>query len=664
MSPAVEQLADQRARIMARLATHPEQATEILAKATQAVEQVIKTSKTAECPWTKGVPPPRFDEFAELLDGQRFSPRQLQAFEKTGLLDPASVIDPNRSISELVLAWGKGSGKDWLSAKLIAWLAYVVCCLKGYPAQYFNSLAPKTRLGIVNVAPSKDLARDVFFEPYLTVFIKHPIFDEFRPKIGTEKITFARIDPTSSKPYEFLGLFSRHSQSRGLDGYNLLAWVMDEADAFMDKLGKSNADAVHNILRSSANTRMKRSWLGIVISYLRIEGGFLERLLDRARKDNEKLLDDSSFFADRAASWDVNPKISRDDPDIQSDYENDPMTARAMYECIPKAAESAFFEFPERISMAVNRSLEPCAYVETELIDEEISFGGSAHYVSAKVSNIRRTPGYTYFLGGDAGVGSKTGGHGDAYALAVFHVDDQTGAFQWLCPRCGLDPILLQGARYKRCDGHDVREVDRDHPIACGACFELAPAFAGSATQLKVTVAGWYEAYTSGTEGFRDGSGNIYKVGTIVEDLIIRIKPVRAQRPGEVNRIVSLVGVQQLCKDLMQGLGIRAARFDPWNTAQLGEELIRGNYGDVQEIKFGNPEQYRRARLVKALLYAGLIVLLPNDARDIEWRRLMLLNGTKINHPDGGSKDVYDAESVAIWTAATYADARIEMMFA
>lgn len=113
----------------------------------------------------------------------------------------------------------------------------------------------------------------------------------------------------------------------------------------------------------------------------------------------------------------------------------------------------------------------------------------------------------------------------------------------------------------------------------------------------------------------------------IYEDLLVRIKPIRKTRPNEVNRPVSFLSVQDMVTELIISLGIQSARFDPWQTIQLRETLHASGRGDVDEISFSNPDQYKRARLAETLLYGGLLSFLPDETRDREWRRLQLING-------------------------------------
>ena len=601
--------------------------------------------------WRKGVEPMPFDEFVKTVSGVHLTPRQRQAFEKSGLMTARQIVAQDRSLQALVLMYGKGSGKDIVAAWFISYLSYIVCELTGDPSVFFG-LAPFSQLSIMNVAPSEDLARQVFFR-YLTQNLKSRIFDEYAPTILADEARFFRKNPEDGKPYLFMALLSKHSNSSGLDGYNLLAWVMDEADAFLDSAQRSIADTVHNILRSSCNTRLKNRWVGMVISYPRVEGGFMMRLYDRACKEMAAMGDKSSFYADRAATWEVRPDVSREDPGIRADYENDPVSAAALYETIPALTIDAFFEYPEKIDDAVDAARTPCAYVTTEMLDLPTDSGKAGHYITALLGHVVRTPGHAYFLGGDAGV------HGDAYALSIFHVDETSDALGYLCPRCGT-PENRTFAPYSCQPG--MSRVPYNEAIYCGHCsatpfefFEMAVVPGGT-----MRLDGWWvrsdiaNAKADGGGVISNGRGSTFDVPHVYEDLLVRVKPIRATRPGEVNRPVFFPAIRTLCQGLIEGLGIRQARFDKWNTAEITQGLLQATGADVAEISFAMPEQYRRARLVKSMLYAAKVTLLPDAGRDKEWKRLQRQNGNRIDHPkQDGQKDCWDAESVAIWCAAT-----------
>jgi hypothetical protein len=584
--------------------------------------------------WRDGSPPMSLGPFAYRVAGFNLSARQEAAFRGAGLWYPQDVISPDRRVQEVVLAFGKGSGKDRIASIFIAYMAYLVLHLAGDPAIYYG-LAPKTPLHILNVAPSEDLARRVFFA-YLKQDIGSDLFAPFitNPKmqILSDEIRFPDVG---------LYLYSAHSNSKGMDGYNLLAWIMDEADDFLDNEKRSNADIVHNILRSSANTRLRNRWVGMVISYMRYAEGFVDRVYRRGKGD-------PTFFVDKAATWEVREDVSRDDPGIASDYANDPADAAARYECRPLQIADAFFEMPEKIDAAVDNERFPCIDVVTnEIIRSERPDGSVIETIGGGLLSSHPKPGATYFLAGDGGLS------GDSFAIALFRVDAQERGAEWLCPDCtrfGTDQEVLGVAHYEIMPPYSRAEED----AYCGVC--------GMAITEREYGTLRCDGWAHKVMGERKSvlvNGRPVTLPQVIEEGLLEFRPERASRVGQVNRPVNFASVQNVCRDIIQSCAVVQARFDPWNTAQM----VQGLQGvcDVDVIQFSQPEQYRRARVVKAMLYAGLISLLPNEKRDKEWKRLQR-NKERIDHPEGGSKDLYDAESVAIWLAARWACGALEVV--
>jgi hypothetical protein len=549
------------------------------------------------------------------------------------------------------------SGKDYLCSKLAAYIAYVVNSMAVDPASYITSkstkLAVGTRLDMVNVAPNEDLALNVYFA-YLKRWMSHELLWQFHPLILTEDVYFFTAEEIQlakehgRKPNPFLAVHSRHSRSAGLDGFNLLQWTMDEADVFLSTDKKDNADDIHKIFRSSANTRMGAGWTGVVISYPRTKKGFVKRIAERARKNMDEFGANAIYFHDLAATWVVRPTVSRNDPAIAEEYRNDPVEAAALYECIPMEVVDAFFDFPDLIDAAVDYIRQPVADIVTEAFLE-----GERHYVRARIAERSAplfTPGYTYFMSGDGGAKK------DAFGLCICHVDNASDAFTWLCPECvRAAPTLLSGADYKHMPLNAREPVNAgESGIYCPICFRTAEEYAGTFQSGSVSVRNWYRRSDRDESTIYDSSGNAFNIGHIYEDLLIQVVPQRKQRFGEVDAPVHFPSMQTLCRELIGALSITTTRFDPWQTIEMTQGLLSNPGGDIGEISYSNPEQYKRAKLAKAVLHAGLWHSLPNKARDTEWKELQRMNGNKIDHPVGGSKDLYDVEAVCIWLAASH----------
>jgi len=537
------------------------------------------------------------------------------------------------------------SGKDYISSKLVAYIAYCVLHIAGDPCIYFrqfaNNLAPQSELSIMNVAPDEDSAKQLFFEPWLKKWFQHPLFRPFAPKLYKDRVHFEAKNEQGAV-YNKISCYSMHSRAAGLDGKNLIAWIMDEADAFMTANGVSNADKIHNILRSSANTRMNRAWFGVIITYVRDEEGFAMRMYERA-KDNPGI-----YYYDLAATWEINPNFDRTNEDVLEMYKVDPRAAMMLYECKCIGGTTSFFEFPEKLGGSiVDRA--PCASVEYHRVQRTTEQGRTIWYQGVSVSEINKVPGRVYFLGGDGGAKK------DSFVCAVWSIDETSASPGWFCPKCGKYEQLRVGASYVSLRGKEEYSDTDLRNARCGMCmctpFQFHPALG---------LMGWWRRSAGDMKSVsrtdRNGNARSFHLPYLRQELTIRVTPY-VSADGSPSRTVDMVGVYNAAQEIIVGLGISTAGFDPWQTMQMSQQLIGETGCDVQEMGMGNAEQYRRATLCKHTLYFDLLQFMDDAVEQREWKRLQDLNNhTKVDHPKsvGGvieSKDTFDASSIAIWLA-------------
>lgn len=619
------------------------------------------------------------------------------------------------------------SGKGYTVAKLFSWLGLVVCSIAGDPALYFD-LAPETKMVMMNVAPTEDLAKNVFFM-YLTRFLKHPLIQRFEPKMNSEDVKFFR-DGRYGK-YEFLSIYSRHSNAAGLDGHNLLAFAGDEIDDFPRTDVECRATKIHGIMRSSAETRFGRRWLGAMFSYPRTDDGFLMKIRKQALEDMEANGPQATMFTDLAASWVVRPNIDMNSKVIRNDYKTDPRGARARYECEPMPAVDTFFEYDDKVRQALNPNAVPVA-TWREAMGEVRTRHGIVPCVRVELGEIRPEPGRTYFLGGDGGI------TGDAFAVAIFSVPTrgweeslrmaqpvqvesskkveyggqdaarinpfyngpqamQTEPIHWMCGNCADQyPNLLSSRPYERQpEGSRWEAVASSDIPLCAVCASRASVANRKPDSVTFATSYWWRAgrptglnapvYEAPPMRIADTSvdeeeapdsaqvmlgGHDVTIPRVREELVLTWSPRQRLRRGDTIATVDLVNVEEVITTLITRLNIKRAGFDPYQMESMAQRIQGHNGCLVETVPFTQEGQYTRGRTVKALLYSHLIDLLPcrmpvsgdgwsydfmthtygftGDARrDIEWLRLQR-KGKKLDHPVGGSKDIYDAESVAI----------------
>ena len=213
----------------------------------------------------------------------------------------------NSKFTELVLLYGKGSGKDHMAGIITLYMVYKTLLLRN-PQAHFG-LAPDSPLDFVNVAQSADQAERVYFEGSLLAKLNHsPYFRDVQFQTTHNMIRFPHA----------IRAISAHSQNESYEGFNILGFVMDEAAAFRSENRAVNADKIYSTLRTSMFSRFGDKGRGCILSYPRHEEDFIMRKYADATKY-------SWILADKGSTWDINPLRRKED--FAEEYERDPIDA-------------------------------------------------------------------------------------------------------------------------------------------------------------------------------------------------------------------------------------------------------------------------------------------------------------------------------------------------
>lgn len=267
------------------------------------------------------------------------------------------------------------SGKDSLAAIIICYMVYLLLCLKK-PYMYLSGYdVPDEAIDIVNVAYSYDQASNVFFTKFRSR-VKNWLWlrkayrvresgKDLDPKenkrefLADRSLDTVTIYPSAVMFPNMIRAFSRHSMVQSTEGLNLIAWVMDEASSMRDNSEKANAQALYEMLESSAQSRFPDIWAGMVLSYPRHKRDFTMMMYKDAIEG--KL---PRVFASKGATWEVNPTKTYEH--FRSAIEN-PKTARdakGKYACEPESQEAGFFDYPDKIKECVDTTLQQVAEFE------------------------------------------------------------------------------------------------------------------------------------------------------------------------------------------------------------------------------------------------------------------------------------------------------------
>lgn len=259
------------------------------------------------------------------------------------------------------------SGKDSLAALITCYIVYILLCLKK-PYEYLTGFdVLDEAIDIVNVAYSFDQASNVFFTKFRSrvknwAWLRRNFrvresgkdLDPSQDKksfLEDRSLDTVTIYPSSIMFPNMIRAFSRHSMVQSTEGLNVICWLLDEASAMSSNGSseKANADALYEMFKSSAQSRFPNKWFGFILSFPRHKKDFTMRMYKLATEGKIPRM-----FASKGATWEVNPTKTYEN--FKAELEN-PATSRdakGKYQCEPESQESGFFDFPEKITQAIN----------------------------------------------------------------------------------------------------------------------------------------------------------------------------------------------------------------------------------------------------------------------------------------------------------------------
>ena len=166
---------------------------------------------------------------------------------------------------ELIMALGKGSGKDALSTIICAYVVYQLLCLKD-PAEYYGKPSGDA-IDIINVAINADQAANVFFKGFKTRVQKCPWFAG-KYRALQKSIVFKKE----------ITVYSGNSEGEATEGYNILLAVLDEIDGFDEgskEEGHPAANAMYDTLSATVSSRFDDIGKVLILSFPRSKDGFI-----------------------------------------------------------------------------------------------------------------------------------------------------------------------------------------------------------------------------------------------------------------------------------------------------------------------------------------------------------------------------------------------------
>lgn len=278
-----------------------------------------------------------------------------------------------QTCNEVILQLGKGSGKDYTSTIVCAYIVYLLLCLKD-PAKYYGKPSGDT-IDILNIAVNADQARNVFFANFKKRIQDCPWF-EGKYDTTQNGMTFDKS----------VRVFSGHSEREAFEGLNLFVAVLDEISAFALESTSGNqqaktADAVYKMYRASVDSRFPDFGKVLLLSFPRFKDDYIQQRYNAAVAEKEVVIRSKTLkldpelpegtegneftvqweedhitkytyphlFALRRPTWEVNPTVRIDSPAMVRAFREDLGDALGRFACMPSNLSDGFFKNKEAI---------------------------------------------------------------------------------------------------------------------------------------------------------------------------------------------------------------------------------------------------------------------------------------------------------------------------
>ena len=283
-----------------------------------------------------------------------------------------------QTANEVVAQLGKGSGKDYCSTIAVAYIVYLLLCLKD-PATYYGK-PPGDSIDIINIAINSQQASNVFFKGFKTRIEKSPWF----AGKYTDKASEVKFDKA-------ITVHSGHSEREAWEGYNVIVVILDEISGFAieNTTGHDQAKtgaAIYNMYRASVDSRFPDFGKVILLSFPRYKNDYIQERYNAVVADVETVVRDYKFkmdedlpdgtqgnefeiqweedhilsykiprvYALKRPTWEVNPVRKIDDFKVA--FFTNPLDALSRFACMPPDAVDAFFKSREKVEKAFNKA--------------------------------------------------------------------------------------------------------------------------------------------------------------------------------------------------------------------------------------------------------------------------------------------------------------------
>jgi hypothetical protein len=283
-----------------------------------------------------------------------------------------------QTCNEVIAQLGKGSGKDYSSTISVAYMVYLLLCLKD-PAAYYGK-PPGDSIDILNIAINAQQASNVFFKGFITRIERSPWFaGKYDQKASEMKFDKA------------ITVHSGHSQREAWEGYNVITVILEEISGFAmeNTTGHDQAktaDAIYDMYRASVMSRFPDFGKVILLSFPRFKNDPIQKFYESVIGEKETIvrskllkMDDElpdgtdgneiiveweedhiisylypKTYALKRPTWEVNP--TKKIEDFKVDFYKNSLDALGRFACMPPEMIDAFFKSREKVEKAFNNT--------------------------------------------------------------------------------------------------------------------------------------------------------------------------------------------------------------------------------------------------------------------------------------------------------------------
>jgi hypothetical protein len=279
---------------------------------------------------------------------------------------------------EVIAQLGKGSGKDYSSTIAVAYIVYLLLCLKD-PAAYYGK-PPRDAIDILNIAINAQQANNVFFKGFKMRIESSPWF----AGKYTDKASEIKFDKS-------ITVHSGHSEREAWEGYNVLVVILDEISGFATENTSGHdqaktADAIYDMYRASVDSRFPDFGKVILLSFPRFKNDPIQKFYQSVIAEKETVIRTETLkldqdlpdetpgnefevsweedhivsyvyprvFALKRPTWEVNP--TKRITDFTVAFHKNPQDALGRFACMPSDAVDAFFKSREKIEKAFSKA--------------------------------------------------------------------------------------------------------------------------------------------------------------------------------------------------------------------------------------------------------------------------------------------------------------------